>query len=53
MFAKLDIRKNIYSHRIVDTWNDIPYDVKRASNPKKFKDMYDKILQVPVAASQT
>jgi len=51
--AKLDIRKNFFSHRIVDTWNEIPYDVKRASNPKKFKDMYDKIFRVPVAASQT
>ena len=39
--AKLDIRKNYFSHRVVDDWNSLPYSIKSATNLEKFKIDYD------------
>ena len=42
--AKLEIRKNFFSHRVIDLWNALPYDVKHARNTVQFKQLYDKNL---------
>ena len=42
--AKLEIRKNFFSHRVIDLWNALPYDVKHARNTAQFKQLYDKNL---------
>jgi hypothetical protein len=43
--ARLDIRKNFFSQRIIKKWNEIPGDVKRAKNVKIFKPHYKKMLR--------
>ena len=40
--AKLEIRKNFFSHRVIDLWNALTYDVKPAKNTVQFKQLYDK-----------
>ena len=40
--AKLEIRKNFFSNRVIDLWNALPYDFKHAKNPGQFKQLYDK-----------
>jgi len=50
---KLEIRKNFFSHRVIDLWNALPYDVKHAKNTVQFKQLYDKIIENGVAADFT
>ena len=40
--AKLEIRKNFFSHRVIYLWNALTYDVKHAKNTVQFKQLYDK-----------
>ena len=40
--ARLEIRKNFFSHRVIDLWNSLPRDVKNAKNTIQFKQLYDK-----------
>ena len=40
--ARTETRKQFFSHRVVNHWNSIPFDLKRARNPKHFKELYDK-----------
>ena len=39
--AKLEIRKNFFSCRVVDSWNDLPDNVKNAEDVLQFKIRYD------------
>ena len=39
--SKLEIRKNFFSCRVVDHWNNLPGDVRRAANVPEFKKKYD------------
>ena len=40
--ARTETRKQFFSHRVVNHWSSIPFDLKRARNPKHFKELYDK-----------
>ena len=35
--VKSEIRKNSFSNRVVDTWNNLPYDVDNADSVNSFK----------------
>ena len=37
--ARLEIRRNFYSNRVIDSWNRLPLDVKRATSTNQFKNM--------------
>ena len=39
--AKSDLRRNFFSHRIVDNWNRLPISVKNATDVNNFKNLYD------------
>ena len=39
--AKLEIRKNFFSCRVVDSWNNLPDNVKNAEDILQFKIRYD------------
>ena len=39
--AKGDIRRNFFSYRVVDDWNNLPQSVKNASDVNNFKNLYD------------
>ena len=38
---KQDIRRNFFSNRVVDDWNNLPNSVKNASDVNNFKNLYD------------
>ena len=48
--ARLEIRRNFFSHRVLDTWNSLPAEVKRAISTSHFKKMYD--IQVVVSVQK-
>ena len=39
--CNLDVRKNFFSQRVINMWNGLPGDLKRASNPDQFKWQYN------------
>ena len=39
----LDIRKNFYTVRAVDTWNSLPADIKQCGDINTFKEKYDNL----------
>ena len=41
--SNLDIRKNFFSQRIVNKWNNLPSDVKTSPSLNAFKSRYDKL----------
>jgi hypothetical protein len=43
--ARLDVRRNFFSQRIVKKWNELPGEVKRAKNVTSFKNLYKKLLR--------
>ena len=43
---KLDIRKNFFSCRVVDPWNNLPEEVRRSEDVVAFKKNYDAWLEV-------
>ena len=49
--AKLDLRKNFFSHRVIDKWNSLAFELKRAKNPDQFKRKYDELCKSSVAAT--
>jgi hypothetical protein len=38
--ARLEVRRNFFSTRVVDSWNQIPCNVKNARNVGMFKRLY-------------
>ena len=42
--ARLDVRKNFYSCRVVDSWNSLPLDIQCAGNVQDFKEKFDKYI---------
>ena len=44
--ARLEIRRNFYFNRVIDSWNRLPFDVKRAASTNQFKNMYDNLVVV-------
>jgi hypothetical protein len=38
--AKLEVRKNFYSQRIPEAWNQIPAEIKQAKNARCFRNQY-------------
>ena len=43
-FSRLDIRKNSFSQRIVDTWNSLKYQTVNSKNVNDFKKNIDEEL---------
>ena len=43
--AKLDLRKNFFSHRVIDKWNSLAFELKRTKNPDQFKHKYDELCE--------
>ena len=41
-FTRLDVRKLFFSHRVVDSWNDLPEEVASAPSVNSFKNRLDK-----------
>jgi len=41
--ARLEVRRNFFSNRVVESWNSIPAELKRAKNLKGFKEGYKKL----------
>ena len=39
---RLDIRKNFFSQRVINDWNNLPVDVVEARSLNSFKNQYDK-----------
>jgi hypothetical protein len=38
--ARLEVRRNFFSYRVVDSWNPIPSEVKNARNVGMFKRLH-------------
>ena len=38
--ARLELRRNFFSIRVVEQWNKVPYDLKRAQSVQAFKSGY-------------
>lgn len=43
--AKGEIRRNFWSQRVVDPWNNLPDEVKKAKNLNEFKNGLDNIRE--------
>ena len=41
----LEVRRNFFSHRVVDPWNNLPYSVRAADSVNNFKNLYDEFIQ--------
>ena len=52
--CRLDIRKNSFSQRIVNTWNSLPSNIVQAKNTNTFKRLFDNhyVLYHVVVASR-
>ena len=42
--ARLDVRRNFFSCRVVDPWNDLPPGVQGAADVNDFKIKYDDFI---------
>lgn len=42
--CKLDIRKNFFSVRIVNSWNNLPVSIRASSTTDKFNALYDEYV---------
>jgi hypothetical protein len=38
--GRLDIRTGFFSNCVVNSWNEIPHDIKKVPDPKRFKSFY-------------
>jgi hypothetical protein len=38
--ARLEVRRNFFSNRVVESWNQVPIDAKNARNAGMFKRLY-------------
>ena len=43
--SKLELRRNCFSSRVVNSWNKLPQDVKSAKNVIVFKNKYDQYIR--------
>ena len=43
--AKLDLRKNFFSCRVVDPWNNLPNTVRKSGSVDEFKKNYDNFMK--------
>ena len=43
-YARTEIRKNFFSCRVVNSWNNLPSDVQGASCVQDFKQKYDDFI---------
>ena len=43
--SKLELRRNCFSYRVVNSWNKLPQDVKSAKNVIVFKNEYDQYIR--------
>ena len=50
--AKLEVRRNFYSHRIPEAWNQIPAEIKQAKNARCFRNQHRNHRHGLVAAAQ-
>ena len=41
--ARLEVRRNFFSHRVAKSWNQIPAELKNAKTTKEFKNGYKKL----------
>ena len=41
--GKGEIRRNFWSHRVIDSWNDLPDAVKQATSLDNFKNSIDNL----------
>ena len=48
--ARLEIRKNIFSHRVIDLWNTLPHDVNMQKIPYNLNKCMIRIIENVVAA---
>jgi len=39
--CRLDVRKFFFTNRIVNTWNELPIDIREAESVNSFKNLYD------------
>ena len=39
--TSLEVRKNFFSSRLVNDWNDLPIEVRTATSVNSFKNQYD------------
>lgn len=42
--SNLELRKNFFSLRVVEHWNNLPTTIKNASSVNSFKNLYDKFI---------
>jgi hypothetical protein len=40
--SRLDIRKNLFSQRVINNWNALPQEVAESASVNTFKNLYDK-----------
>ena len=45
--ARLNIRKNTFSHRVIDQWNSLPSEVAEAKSLNSFKSRLNKYWKIP------
>ena len=50
--ARLETRRNFFSYRVVDAWNLVPGDIKRAKTVNGFKNAYKKHRETMVENAQ-
>ena len=43
--CRLNVRKNFFSCRVVNTWNDLPYWVRFSTTVNEFKNNYDEFMK--------
>ena len=46
--ARTNIRRNCFSHRVVNTWNELPNEVVNANSLNTFKQRLNKFWQNPI-----
>jgi len=50
--ARLEVRKNFFSHRVTESWNQIPTEMKRAETTRSFRNQYRDYRRQMSAAAQ-
>ena len=45
-----EVRRNFFSNRVVETWNNLPSHIKQSRNVQQFKSSYDKLVHQQVSS---